>query len=170
MPTKAIVTLIVELRLLIGLLGEKAQYHWWDSHFMSATSTAFLAPVFSRTLLLAQYHGVCEAAMRVHDEHIGVGTHFHLYRLPDALERAAAKKLTDGDHAQSMPAVWADGETALARLNRLAVTVAQTSEGPVVVGRYADADLKALLHQAAYHYLQAFHQGYRCFPYMRAVE
>ncbi|MGS2724903.1 BrxE family protein [Porticoccus sp. GXU_MW_L64] len=36
-----VVKLIVELRLLIGFLGEKSQYDWWESNFMGPTSDAF---------------------------------------------------------------------------------------------------------------------------------
>jgi len=33
--------------------------------------------------------------MLVHDDHIGVGANYHLYRLLDSVERSAAKDLFD---------------------------------------------------------------------------
>lgn len=165
-----VVKLIVELRLLVGFLGEKPQYNWWGSNFMGATSEAFLAPVFSRTTMLARYHGVCEAAMLVHDEHIGVGANFHLYRLPDSVERAAAKEVASSDSKTLMNSVLASSEAALTRLSELSITKAEKAEGPVVVGIYSDTDLKDILQQSASHYLRAFNQGYSCFPYMREAE
>ena len=77
-----IATTIAELRVLVGYLGEKGQANWWGSEFFSATATAFLAPIFNRSLFLAQYQGATAAAAKVHDEAIGVGRIFHLFRLP----------------------------------------------------------------------------------------
>ena len=78
----AIATTIAELRVLIGYLGEKDQANWWGCEFFSATATAFLAPIFNRSLFLAQYQGATAAAAKVHDEAIGVGRIYHLFRLP----------------------------------------------------------------------------------------
>ena len=55
--------------------------------FLSSSSKAFLGPIYPNSIDIAQYSGVCQAASIVHDEHIGIGKHYHLYRLPDAIER-----------------------------------------------------------------------------------
>src|SRR5690606_29001044 len=86
---------ITELRVLIVYLGEKGQANWWGSEFFSATATAFLAPIFNRSLFLAQYQGATAAAAKVHDEAIGVGRIYHLFRLPIGLEQASAEALND---------------------------------------------------------------------------
>jgi hypothetical protein len=78
---------VARLRMIVGFLGEKSQRNWWPSEFFSDTAPAFLNPVFGKTATLAQYHGVKEAARRVHDDHIGVGSVFHLFRLPDSIEQ-----------------------------------------------------------------------------------
>ncbi len=165
-----VIKLIVELRLVVGFLGEKSQHNWWSSNFIGATSEAFLAPVFSRTTMLARYHGVCEAAMLVHDELIGVGANFHLYRLPDSLERAAAKELANNDTQEQLSLVLVTSNAAQMRLNELASADINKAEGPVVLGSYADADLKQLLLKSASHYSCAFNEGYKCLPYIREVE
>tara|TARA_R110000772_G_scaffold213761_1_gene324293 strand:- start:2294 stop:2803 length:510 start_codon:yes stop_codon:yes gene_type:complete len=165
-----VIRLIVELRLLLGFLGEKAQHNWWGSNFMDATSEAFLVPVFPRTAMLARYHGVAEAAMLLHDEHIGVGANYHLYRLPDFVERAAAKEVAQIDAKQLMGSVLASSDAALGRLSELAPPQIERTEGPVIVGRYSDAGIKGLLQLSASHYHRAFSEGYRCFPYMREAE
>ncbi|MBE7635958.1 BrxE family protein [Sneathiella sp. P13V-1] len=162
--------LIVELRLLVGFLGEKSQGNWWGSNFIGTSSEAFLVPIFSRTTMFARYHGVCEAAMLVHDEHIGVGTNFHLYRMPDSVERGAAKALADSDFQQRLNDVLGSSEVAQTRLVELVTTDTNIVEGPVVLGTYADAGLNQRLHQAASHYLRAFKEGYKCFPYMREAQ
>ena len=76
---------ISELRVLVSYLGEKGQANWWGSEFFSNTATAFLGPIFNRSLFLAQYQGATAAAAKVHDEAIGVGRIYHLFRLPIGL-------------------------------------------------------------------------------------
>src|SRR5215212_10212064 len=58
---------LTTLRTVVGYLGERDQFAWWQSSFFAPTSRAFLAPVFGRTQALAQYAGVSRAAALVHD-------------------------------------------------------------------------------------------------------
>lgn len=162
--------LLAEIRFLVGFLGEKTQSSWWGSNFMASSSEAFLAPVFSRTTMLAKYHGVCEAAMLVHDEHIGLGANYHLYRMPESAERAAAKAVTDTDFQQHINDVLGSSEAVQKRLGELAATDIEKVQGPVVLGNYADAELNQQLRQSASHYSRAFKEGYECFPFTREAE
>ncbi len=73
---------IAELRVLVGYLGEKPQAGWWSSEFYSPSAAAFLSPIFNRSLFLAQYQGATAAAAKAHDDTIGIGRIFHLFRLP----------------------------------------------------------------------------------------
>jgi hypothetical protein len=95
-------TQIASLRLLVGFLGEQSQFNWWSSSFFAANSRAFLSPVFSKTALIAQWQGVKEAASRVHDEPIGVGAVYHLFRLPEHIEQTLCTGLQDKAFADSM--------------------------------------------------------------------
>jgi len=89
---------LIRLRFIVGYLGEQLQPTWWSSSFLAPVSTAFLTPMFSKTALLAQYHGIREAAARIHDEHIGIGKGvFHLFRLPDTLEQELHSLLRESD-------------------------------------------------------------------------
>ena len=74
------------LRLLVGYLGERAQGAWWPTAFYEPSGRLFLEPVFGKTARLAQYHGVLEAARRLHDDHLSVGR-YHLFRLPEEVEQ-----------------------------------------------------------------------------------
>jgi hypothetical protein len=78
---------IIGLRLAVGLLGEQEQSGWWPSRFLGRHAHAFLNPIFGGKTRMAQYHGVIEAACRIHDERIGVGRVFHLFRLPETIEQ-----------------------------------------------------------------------------------
>lgn len=158
---------ITRLRLLVGFLGEKPQLGWWASNFLGPSSEAFLTPVFSRSTLLAQCRGVCEAALRVHDERIGVGSNYHLFRLPDAYEREAATAVSSSDFKASLGTVLQSVEAAQQAIKSLAVSAAERSEGPTHVGHFDHAMLDDLLRVMAGHYSRAFDEGYQCFPYLR---
>lgn len=160
---------ISELRVLVGYLGEKNQSNWWSSEFFSATATAFLAPIFNRSLFLAQYQGAAAAAAKVHDEAIGIGSIFHLFRLPIGLEQASADALNDAAFVQTVQASLANRELALTRLTELAEKAESASPGPVSVGQMSQ-DLKVELQRAAGLYCAAFTTGIQTFPYFREVE
>lgn len=40
---------ILQLRLLVGFLGERAQFGWWPTSFYEQSSRLFLEPVFPKT-------------------------------------------------------------------------------------------------------------------------
>lgn len=161
--------IIAELRLLVGYLGEKGQANWWSSEFFSATSTAFLAPIFNRSLFQAQYQGATAAAAIVHDEAIGVGGIYHLFRLPIGLEQASADTLNDAAFVQAVQAKLANRELALARLTELAEKAESASSGPVSLGQMSQ-DFKAEFQRAAGFYWAAFTSGIKTFPYVRELE
>lgn len=104
--------------------------------------------------------------MLVHDEHIGVGANFHLYRLPDSVERAVAQEAVSADSNKLLHTILGNRETALPRLNVLSLPGTNRAEGPVLVGSYSDIEVSGVLQESASHYLRAFNEGYKCFPYM----
>lgn len=164
-----IATKIAELRVLVGFLGEKGQANWWSSEFFSATAIAFLAPIFNRSLFLAQYQGVTAAASKMHDEAIGVGRIYHLFRLPIGLEQASADALNDVTFVQALQGKLASRENALARLAELGGSQESVSPGPVSLGQMSD-DLTAELQRAACIYHLALQTGIQTYPYVREAE
>lgn len=160
---------IAELRVLIGYLGEKGQANWWASEFFSTTAAAFLAPIFNRSLFLAQYQGSTAAAAKVHDEAIGVGRIYHLFRLPIGLEQASADALNDAAFVQTVQDRLANRGLALARLAELAGKAESASPGPVSVGQMSQ-DLKVELQRTAAFYYSALTTGIQTLPYIREIE
>ena len=149
----------------MGFLGEQSQYGWWPSAFFTASSRAFFAPIFSKTAFMAQYQGVKEAASRVHDDHIGVGRVYHLFRLPEHVEQAIFHCLQDQALIDALQDHCQDREGALESLSTLAGSHAANEEGPVLVG-----DIDQLLHgntlgMLGHHYLSAFTRETRAYPY-----
>jgi len=157
---------IARLRVIVGYLGEKAQFDWWPSGFFSPLSAAFLDPIFARTAPLAQYHGVMEAARRVHDEHLGVGRVFHLYRLPETLEQSLFERLQDPVVAVAAHRDIVSQAAALAALQSFFHTPNPVQEGAIQIGTTADLECDNWIAAATSGYHTAFTRGMRSYPYL----
>jgi hypothetical protein len=161
---------ICETRILIGFLGEKNQANWWDTSFLSGISLSFLTHIYPKSVFTAQYTGVCKAASIVHDEHIGIGNHYHLYRFPDSIEKSLFNiALQDLEWSSEIKEHIANKENALNRLAIIAKRDCDLSEGPVIIGDFEDKNLERLIREASSHYLLAFQKNVKSFPYMRCL-
>ena len=156
---------LLMLRMLIGFLGERAQYDWWPTAFHETSSRLFLEPVFSKTSHLAQYHGVLEAARRLHDEHLSVGS-YHLFRLPEEIEQDLHAALQNSVGEELIGQMPKSKEAALDRLKRLAATGGTSSVGPMAAGSIKDIDSTDTLKVIAAAYLSAFTQNAKTYPYL----
>lgn len=152
------------LRLTVAILGEKDHFAWWPSAFFTQGSQAFLDPLFPRTRLLAQCNGVSRAAALVHDERIGIGQTYHLFRLPEEMEQAIHRALQDPALVAQIP-VEASQEDLLAQLEQFAAPGQPDAVGPVRVGSRQDLDDLDKWKQVAGLYFQAFKQNQQTFPY-----
>src|SRR5690606_35434884 len=156
---------LLQLRLLVGFLGERAQCAWWPTAFYEASSRLFLEPVFSKTSRIAQYHGVLEAARRLHDEHLSVGS-YHLFRLPEEVEQDLHATVQSSEGEDLASQVPPSKEAARDSLKRLAGTGGASSVGPVAVGGIKDLDFIDTLKAIAGAYLSAFTQNTKTYPYL----
>ncbi len=154
---------ILTMRFAVGLLGEKEQAGWWPSSFMSPTSSAFLRPVFGANIMQARYQGIVEAGKRVHDERIGVGRVFHLFRLPEATEQRLFDALSSTEREVATGAL--SPEAANEQLSVLAVALTEAKQGPISIGSADDLGKPDWLKVAASLYAAAFAAGVQCFPY-----
>ena len=158
---------LAELRGLVGYLGEQSPA-WWGSHFFGQTAMAFLTPVFGRSAHQAKYHGVLEAARRVHDERIGVGRTLHHFHMPEHYEQGAASLIADREEGERLFAHTDSPDNALTRLEALA-SPQKAEEGPVLVGDLG-GDLGAALATIAGLYLDALRRGIQTYPYLREAQ
>jgi hypothetical protein len=155
---------LLELRVLVGFLGERSQYGWWPTAFYESSSRQFLEPVFAKTSRSAQYHGVVAAARHLHDQHLSVGS-FHLFRLPEEIEQDLHKLLQDGT-TNSKNIKYQGKDNALNFLNRLAVSAPKGSEGPVAIGEIKDVSSTRVLGAIAGAYVWAFSRNTKTYPYL----
>ena len=157
-------TTLAELRITVGFLGECDSNPWWTSGFTTHSSGPFLTPVFPRSLTTARYQALCLAAQRVHDQHVGVGEVYHLFRLPDDLEQLLHDAVRDPrDGEISLPG---SHEEAIAALEILAASTPAKADGPVRIGRLDDVRARRTWIEAAGHYLNAFAIGHQVHPYL----
>lgn len=156
---------ILKTRLLVGYLGERAQHNWWLTSFYDPSSRLFLEPVFSRTPRLAQYHGVLEAARRLHDEHLSVGS-YHLFRLPEEVEQDLHNMLQSPEAAEFTAREMSSKDTALGSLKGLAGEVSAKSVGPTAIGNIKDLDSPKTVKSFAASYLSAFNHDAKAYPYL----
>jgi hypothetical protein len=163
--TLQIIEDITRLRICVGYLGEKDQYGWWQSSFFTQGSDAFLAPLFSRTKLLAQCNGVTQAAALIHDERIGVGHVYHLFRLPEDLEQGIHQSLHESELINSILGVIPTKLQALDYLAKQSIEMNDFGIGPTRIG-----DIDALRNINSWHvasslYHHALLSGQAIFPY-----
>ncbi len=155
---------LTELRALVGFLGEKRQFNWWDTDFLSPTGLEFLAINFPRSTFAAGCNSIVEAARRLHDERIGKGGVYHLFRLPASLEETVHQeimKLPTEKLAEDVK----NSEAAMESLKAVAQDITRGVEGPVLVGPAAELTDPKILGKLAGHYLAAFRDGRKNFPY-----
>ena len=157
-------TTVAKMRIVVSYLGEKEQQAWWGSSFYSRGSSAFLSPLFPRSELLAQCRGASSAALRVHDERIGVGKVFHLFRLPEEMERGIHENLCQASLVAEARQLIDDAKTAFTFLSSFGVTT--TKPGPIREGTLAELGKQSLWSSMASHYAFAIQNQMQVFPYI----
>lgn len=158
---------LLELRIVVGYLGEEAQFGWWNSSFFSATSESFLSPVFPRTRFLSQAEGVRAAACKLHDERIGVGKVFHLFRLPEELEQSFHHLLHSQDISRELGQHIESREIAIEFLRSNFDGESKGAIGPVSVGDVSQASSKTTVNAIGHQYLQGFTTDTPVFPFLK---
>jgi len=157
---------IARLRICVGFLGESQQYSWWQSSFFSPSSKTFLTPIFAKTSFLSQHYGMKQAASIVHDDHIGIGKGvFHLFRLPEIYEIKLHKIIESPETAEDVKLMVCSKDKAEEFLQEYTTESDTAAIGPVQMGGFTDIMEKSVWKRIAYHYLKAFRDGNKTFPF-----
>ena len=158
---------ILKTRLLVGYLGERSQHAWWPTAFHEVSSRLFLEPVFTRTFLLAQYHGVVEAACRLHDEHLSAGS-YHLFRLPEEVEQDLHNLVQLSEADEFSLQYLSSKERALNCLKDIAGQASTKISGPIAIAQVSEPISPNVVKASAAAYLSAFINDTHVFPYLSA--
>lgn len=156
---------ILQIRILVGFLGERAQHGWWPTSFFGDYSMRSLEFVAPKTATLAQYHGAVEAARRLHDEHLSVGS-YHLFRLPEEVEQDLHALVQSAQGAAVIRELPKDKETALSSLTKMANAGVAAAEGPVSVGSISALGDSDTAKAIAGVYLRAMSTNVKAYPYL----
>lgn len=151
------------IRAVVGFLGEKSQYGWWDTNFLSDSGQEFLKIIFPRSAVSAGCNAAAEAAKRLHDERIGRGGVYHLFRLPSSIEEAIHRQILA--EPDDIYLLLNSEDIALDFLKRLSSSVKDVSVGPIQVGTEKQILTSKSFENISSHYFYAFQSSTMCFPY-----
>lgn len=165
MTNEAYLLTILRLRLLVGFLGERSQFAWWNTTFFGDYSLRSLEFIVPKTAPLAQYHGVVEAARRLHDEHINVGG-YHLFRLPEEVEQDLHALMATDEGIRILKESLRGKDEALAVLSQMADRKHSAKEGPASVGGIGQFGTHEVSSAIAAGYFAAFATQIRAYPYL----
>lgn len=154
---------IVNLRICVAFLGEKHQKNWWSSDFLSPTGASFLASVFPKTATLARVNGASSAAQICHDEHIGVGDVYHLFRLPESVEEGISQLLIKDVPVSDL---IASEEAAQLGLQELTTGESLRAFGPLLIEHNTIDQI--MINRMAAAYTCGFSTGEQVYPYYRS--
>jgi len=163
---------LAKLRIAVGLLGEKDHAGWWATSFFNPQSSAYLSPVFPRNVLIAQCQGTTSAAMKLHDDRIGVGNVYHLFRLPEDLERGVYECVASLKATQRLSGL-ANPDGAADFLETASKAVVNDGgdkgAGPIRVGSLDEMRNQSNWELAAARYAKALKSSIEVFPYFASV-
>lgn len=160
---KTYLSTLLQIRLLVGYLGEKNQFSWWPTTFYGDYSVRSIEFITLKSFQLTQYHGVLEAARKLHDEHLNVGC-YHLFRFPEEIEQGL-HALMQNESTEISWKLPQDKDLAMMALKELSDTTLSNDIGPKMIGGidliYAD-DTPNII---AISYFSAFSQNFKTYPY-----
>jgi hypothetical protein len=157
--------ILAGVRAAVGLLGEKEQHDWWSCAFFSKSAATFLVPLFPRTQYLSRINAVTAAAALLHDDRIGVGQVFHLFRLPEDMEQSLHRIASDEPTALRLSQNLSSAELALQFLSDFGSRGVKSAAGPVRVGDFEAIRTLEPWKKVAAVYAQAFGSQHQSFPY-----
>ena len=154
---------IIEIRTAVGLLGEKASDVWWKSKWFDSNANTFLSPIFGKKVHLAIYQGILEAARKVHDEKIGLGKVYHLFRLPEELELRLHSLIIE----ENCPIIknMMDEVVAMETLSKFSRNEVEKQIGPLWIGSPGELKNSRWLNKASSYYKKSFKDSFKTFPY-----
>jgi len=152
------------LRVVVGYLGEKHQFNWWNTSFLNDTGRKYLEFNFPRNTIAAGASGAGTAAKKLHDERIGKSRVFHLFRLPYEIEEEVHTCMPEMHQVELWDRIKSR-ETSMQALNEFAGSKIDAPEGPVKIGQVKHIVKDSGIAEIAKHYLSAFEKNSMTLPY-----
>jgi hypothetical protein len=159
---------LLELRVAVAFLGEKGQSGWWQTQFLQPTGQRFLEFIYPRTTFAAALTAVTVGAKNFHDERIGKGGVFHLFRLPMTLEFRLHQQLLSSDAAR-LATIVKDESAARNLLRGHTKGPDPVADGPIRVGDVGLITTGRATANLAHIYLQSMSSATVALPYFTAA-
>jgi hypothetical protein len=159
---------LLELRVAVAFLGEHGQNGWWKTQFLQPTGQRFLEFIYPRTAFAAAVTAATEAAKKFHDERIGKGGVFHLFRFPPTLEFRVHQQLLSSDAAR-LAQIVTNASAARALLERYVKNKQPTALGPLRIGEVSAITKEITVAKLAGIYLQSISSATVALPYFTAA-
>jgi hypothetical protein len=160
------------LRTIVAALGERTTPPRWRTQFLTDFGLRALVRVFPRTPVHAALDSVFVAARLEHDQRIGLGKRYHLFRLPESLERTVSDVISEPAFSAQAAAMVADTQNTL--MDKLASIASKHTlpavDGPISLGSIAKLTEPTVLASLAAHYWNSFESARRVFPYFAESE
>jgi hypothetical protein len=160
------------LRAVIASLGERVTPPWWRTQFLTDVGLRAMSRVFPRTAVTAALSSVTIAAQADHDKRIGVGGRYHLFRVPNANERAVIQAMSeDSFRLRASAMIVGERDALIEELGVIANGCSiKPTEGPVRLGSPRSILEPTVLKELAAYYLASFQANRRAFPYFEESE
>ena len=158
---------ITRLRVLVAALGESSSPPWWKTTFLSDAGLRLTGRIFPRSYLSAAVNAVWEVARREHDERVGKGRRYHLFRLQPSPERSVQAELMDPAKAERLREVLAlEQDGLLEALSALVGTARLRGRGgPTLMGTVRSLSEPGGVSELAAVYRSAFREETVVHPY-----
>lgn len=150
------------LRKSVSFLGEKENFSWWQTNILNSVGLKFMQTNYPRTARNAALEAVGLAATKEHDEKIGLGRVYHLFRLPHELQQALHQLSLEQEKEISFPSTKED---AIEELRSISNEILSVQPGPCQIGTKKTTRSSFGVQEIAKHYLSAFTTNVKCFPY-----
>lgn len=159
---------LLRFQVLVLALGESKHYNWWKCSFLSPTGISFLQRLYPRAYFWNAVRSSSIAACAVHDSSVGVGNVFHLFRLPQDVNRAL-REIAGEERNQltaELSALLGDRARLLESLKAIAGgQLKKVQPGPIKVGMTQDLAKSGSISSMASLYSAAFLNDSKTFPY-----
>lgn len=159
---------LLKVQIYVLALGEAHNFGWWKSQFLSTVGLSYLGRLYPRSNFGAAVRSAGRAAKTVHDESIGIGNVFHLFRLPHDLERKLDHLLAESEdelHSEFGPTLNQQ-DKLLEELRQLSgASPTKSPVGPLRLGMAQDLRGSDGIAQLASSYLAAFRNDVKVYPY-----
>lgn len=158
---------LAHLRALVAFLGEREQFAWWSTSFLSPTGLKFLEYNYPRTSVSAAIHSITHAAKSMHDQRIGKLGSFHLFRLPHEVEQDIHAILIDASQ-EEFSGFFLSKQQSIVALTSITEGELAEAVGPVRIASIGQLTSKQSLKKLAAYYRFAFQNQSHVFPYFTA--